>query len=196
MLNNPIDHDELILQMLAADDEQAIRILFDQHHALLSAVVYEHVEDRKTTEDIIQELFIYLWVKRHSLKFRKPLTFFLLRAVMNRIRNHKRQRWRRREVIVTDFLRAEHGNSTRAPDSELHVRDMRQLWAVAKRKMSPRVRVTYILSRKKKMSYPEIAAQLGISVKAVEKNISSALTILREVFGPYLHPILLLATLY
>lgn len=48
-----------------------------------------------------------------------------------------------------------------------------------------RCREIYLLNRIEGMSYPEVAKHCGISVKAVEKQISKALVLLRKRLGEY-----------
>jgi RNA polymerase sigma-70 factor (ECF subfamily) len=50
-------------------------------------------------------------------------------------------------------------------------------------RLPPRCREVYLLNRVEEMSYSEIARHCGISVKAVEKNISRALGLLRTHLG-------------
>jgi RNA polymerase sigma-70 factor (ECF subfamily) len=52
--------------------------------------------------------------------------------------------------------------------------------------LPPRTREVFVMSRERGMRYSEIAEQLGISVKAVEANMSRALRMLRESLAPYL----------
>jgi len=46
-------------------------------------------------------------------------------------------------------------------------------------RLPPRCREVYLLNRIEDMSYTEIARHCGISVKAVEKHIGKALSLLR-----------------
>jgi len=45
--------------------------------------------------------------------------------------------------------------------------------------------MAFTLSRYEDMSYKEIAVEMGISIKTVEKHISKALKILNETLRPY-----------
>lgn len=190
-----IDHDELIIRMLASDDDQAVKVLFDQYYTLLSDVTFQLVHDKETSDDLIQELFINIWIKRHSINLHKPLSHYLIRAAMNRARNNRRDRSRSKEILTDNFKEYENSMFSIPADSDLQVNDIKALWKHANTLMSPRTRVIFMLSRKRSMSYKEIAAHLGVSVKTVEKNLTQALRILREVFKPYMKTILFFLTL-
>jgi RNA polymerase sigma-70 factor (ECF subfamily) len=190
-----IDHDELIIRMLASDDDQAVKILFNQYYELLSDVTYQLIHDRETCDDLIQELFINIWLKRHSLNLHKPLSHYLIRAVLNRARNYKRDKNRSKEILTDNFKEFESSLLSVTSDSSLHVGDIKKLLKQAKASMSPRTRVIFMLSRDRSMTYREIAVHLGISVKTVEKNQTIALRILRDALKLYMKTILLNLTL-
>lgn len=180
-----IDQDDFILRMLAADDEQAMNILFDQYYEFLFDIARQYVKSIEDVDDLIQELFIAIWTKRHTLQITKPINRYLAKSILNRVRNINRDNQRAREVIVRDFNIFENVQFNIPIDSTLTANDIALLWEKAKNKMPEHVRITFLLSRKWDMSYVEIAAYLGVSRKAVEKNISQALRILREVFKTY-----------
>lgn len=195
MPGQQIDHDEFIIRMLASDDDRAVKILFEQYYDLLSDVLYQSIHDRDTGDDIIQELLLNIWLKRKSINLRPPLSHYLVRAAMNRGKNYKRNRLRTREILTFDFKEFENLGLSIPADSDLEIRDIKNLWKEAKKSMKPRTRIIFTLSRKRSMTYKEIALHLGISVKTVEKNLSQALRILHEFFKPYLKAIIVMLAL-
>lgn len=192
-----LDQDDFFLSMLAADDVHAMGILFDKYYDLLHTVVCQYVSDAEDADDIVQELFINLWKKRQTLNFTKPLSRYLIKAALNRTRNFLRDKKRSREVMTNPYTIKKYEN--RLLDSSSHSSlerdEINKLVAQAKQRMTPRVRFTYILSRNQSMTYAEIAAYMGISIKGVEKNMSIALRILRETFGPYLKILILFSVM-
>ena len=52
--------------------------------------------------------------------------------------------------------------------------------------LPPRTREVFVMSRERGLRYSEIAEQLGVSVKAVEANMSRALRILRGELAAFL----------
>lgn len=188
------DQDEFILRMLASDDEQAVKVLFDQYHEFLFDIACQYI-DSEDADDLIQELFITLWTKRHTLQITRPLDRYLAKSILNRVRNFRRDNRRSKEIVTIDFDSFENTLLDIPADSALTANDITLLWEKAKNRMPDHVRVTFLLSRKWAMSYSEIAAYLGVSKKTVEKNISQALRILREVFKAYFS-VMILAALF
>ncbi len=52
--------------------------------------------------------------------------------------------------------------------------------------LPPRTREVFLMSRERNLRYSEIAEQLGVTVKAVEANMTRALRQLRERLAPFL----------
>ena len=52
--------------------------------------------------------------------------------------------------------------------------------------LPPRTREVFVMSRERGLKYSEIAAELGVTVKAVEANMSRALRMLREQLASFM----------
>jgi RNA polymerase sigma-70 factor (ECF subfamily) len=69
------------------------------------------------------------------------------------------------------------------PEREVAAEQDLELVYQAIEEMPPKCQQVFLLSRAKRMTYPEIAAHCGISVKMVEKHISHALQICTKRVG-------------
>lgn len=67
------------------------------------------------------------------------------------------------------------------PQEELQYRELQQRYEKALSDLPEKQRVVFLMSRHEEMSYQEIATRLSLSVKAVEKRMSGALTRLKKV---------------
>ncbi len=181
------DQDDTVLAMLAAGDKQAMKILFVRYYDLLFVVVNKYINNPEDTDDLIQDLFINIWSKKNTLHLTKTLARYLLKSALNRTRNVIRDKGRSPEILWDPHTLPENENTSQLMDacSNLDIREIIRLEARAKQRMSPRVRFTYMLRRKMKLTNPQIAAHLGITVKGVEKNMSVAMRILKDIFKSY-----------
>lgn len=84
------DNDDLILDLLAKDDTLASTLLYVRYHRVVFNYVNSIVANRESSKDIVQDLFIAIWEKRHSLNFTKPLGRYLFAAAHNKALNHLR----------------------------------------------------------------------------------------------------------
>ncbi len=73
-------------------------------------------------------------------------------------------------------LRVETSN----PLEKLEYKEMHDRYVASLNEMNNNQREVFLMNRSEEMTYKEIAEQLDISVKAVEKRMSQALSFLRE----------------
>jgi RNA polymerase sigma-70 factor (ECF subfamily) len=125
-------------------------------------------------EDIAQESYIRMLQYEGSCSIRSPY-FLLLRVAMNVIKDlHRADRVRR-----TDRHRS-FGSldiASDAPDplrAAVHAEELDRVLAAID-DLTPRCREVFLLHRFSHSAYPQIARDFGISVKMVEKYISTAL---------------------
>jgi len=174
-------------------DKSGFETIFKTHYTALCHFAYRYVNDKDTSQDIVQEVFIAMWQKKETITSEKPVKSYLFTAVKNRclnyIRDHKKFRSYQLDVEIELEIPVEEMDVFSGPETQTQINQ-------ALDKLPPKCRQVFELSRYKEMKYKEIAAKLGISVKTVEVQMSKALKILREeladliVQGPPANPIL------
>lgn len=133
-------------------------------------------------QDAVQETYEHLLRYRDSERDELPRAL-VMRIAANVVTDRARQQASRRSFYHQPVDDLEIESPEAAPERRVLAQEEVALIRAAIRDMPPRCQEVFLLSRIKAMSYPQIAAQLGISVKAVEKNISRALTLCRKRVG-------------
>lgn len=125
-------------------------------------------------EDIAQEAYIRVLQYEGSRTIRSPY-FLLLRVAMNVMKDqHRAERVRRSNRHHSLWAL---NLASEAPDPEraaVHAEEL-ELVLAAIADLTPRCREVFLLHRFSHRPYPQIARDFGISVKMVEKYISTAL---------------------
>ncbi len=154
--------------------EEWFRKVFSTTYDPLRNYLYYLSGDIHWADDAIQELFLKLWEKRDILR-EETLVPWLYAAGRNLFLKHKRH-----DAVHLKFVKTtekeepwEEGPSI-AEREEFDVR----LQSVIS-DMPERCRTIFLMSRMDEMTNPEIASRLGVTVKAVEKQMTKALKILR-----------------
>ena len=163
---------------LRAGDRDAFEVVFRAYYPKLADYANGLVRSRDSAEDVVQEVFVALWTQRERLTSPDNLVGYLYRAVRNRSLNQIRHR-----RMVTDWqarAAAEEPASAPPADKETENTEIRTAVNAAVSKLSPRCREVFQLSRDRGLTYPEIAATLGISIKTVETLMGRALKGIRE----------------
>src|SRR5438309_6907110 len=76
----------------AGQDDDAFEVLYKQYWPQLLNFAGQYIEDRQACEEIVQDLFVQLYVRGISVKLKHMLTSYLFVALRNRIFNYLRNR--------------------------------------------------------------------------------------------------------
>ena len=182
MTNNPKNSDDHILSLMQNNDVRAVNILYDLYYDTVIKIAFKIINDNEAAKDIVQELFLNIWIKRHQLSIKNPIAPYLAKSVINRCLNYLRDS-PRDQSIPSHFINTVEKNSG---EELLEHRDLEHLIQLTINSLPPKCKLIFNLSRSEEMSYKEIASHLGISTKAVEKQITKALKYLRHHLKLYL----------
>jgi RNA polymerase sigma-70 factor (ECF subfamily) len=133
---------------------------------------------RDVSEEIIQDLFYYIWKERESLQIMHSLKGYLYRSVRNRSLQYLEH-----EKVDERFKgRNEVWGYDSRPDGQ-EMLELRELEEILKKSMTkmPRRRVEiFRMHRFENKKYTEIAEALSLSVKTIEAEITKALKTIRK----------------
>lgn len=185
--------DDSILKQLAANDPRAIDRLHALYYRRLFFAIRKFVQNDQDTATLLNDLLVTLWEKRHTLKPRKPLLYYLYRAARNRAINFLRSKSRIQEIPLgpeTVFQAAEDGSN--AADYTVREADLVRLWQAAEQLMPYRVREAFVLSRQDGLTPEEIAQTMNITVSGARKNLARAWKVIEAVKKLYFGFVLIL----
>ena len=177
-----LDDEVLARQLFQTDPEQGCSWLFRRYYSMLCNHALRYVYAREVAEDIVGEVFCALWTDKGYEKIATSYRAYLFMAVRNRSLNYLR--WELGRKSEGDELPAEPATAAFTADAltPAEVVQFDELYQKINETVAglpPQCRRTFLLSRFEQKSYRDIADEMGISVKAVEANISRALSTLR-----------------
>jgi RNA polymerase sigma-70 factor (ECF subfamily) len=172
-----------LLARLRHGDAAAFDAVFRAWYAPLVRLADALLHDRGAAEEVVQDVMLELWRRRESLDPAGTPQAYLFRSTRNRALNQLRHR--RVQARTEPQLVAEAPASPRA-DLGLGADELERTIRDAVESLPPRCREVFELSRVHGLKYGEIAATLGVSVKAVEAQMGRALRTLRERLAPWL----------
>lgn len=162
-----------LIDKIRNGDQDAFELVFRTYYAKLADYANGLVRTRDGAEDVVQEVFVALWTQRERLSTPDNLVGYLYRAVRNRSLNQLRHK---RMVADWQVKQAAEEPAVVAPaDKETENTEITVAVKRAVATLSPRCREVFELSRDRGLTYPEIAAALGISIKTVETLMGRAL---------------------
>lgn len=178
-----VSKDHLIILMLSEDDGKALSLLQEIYGSELLALAYSMVEIKEEAEDILQEVYLNIWTKRHKIKLTAPIKNYLMKMVINACLDYFRQSTSRKNLESTIPAMS---LSTYQSDHKQQYAMLKAMLNKTKASLPPRTRMAFILSRSFKMPYSDISKYMGISQKGVEKHITKALKVFRATWKEYL----------
>ncbi len=181
-MTKDFDIDDQILSLLKDNKTEALNLMYDLYYYPVIKIAFKITHDHDAAKDIAQELFLNIWLKRHQLSIQKPVKFYLIRSVINRCMNYLRDHCKtnRSPIGITARVNDNWG------EESLRHEDLKRLVEASLDMLPPRCKLIFGLSRWQGMNNAEISLYLGISIKAVEKQITKALKHLRSNLKPYL----------
>jgi len=171
-----------LIELFNNSPQKAVEVLFERYHADLCKVVFRILKDESLAEDIVQDVFYELWKKRDRLGVNTSFRAYLKRASINKSLNYIRDN----KIKFDGDEQYAYIESKENLIKNIEGKNLREIVDREIDKLPPKCRAAFILSRFEDMSYKEIAAEMSISVKTVEKHISKALKILNKTLRPYL----------
>lgn len=167
--------DEALIEMLKLDHDWALKEIFTRYNVRLFRLAAGVLHDEDLAKDIVQDIFIDLWNRRHSSHI-QVLSNYLFRAikfqVLKQIRNGKLHDHHLKMVENIQFA-----NQT---EESIDYKELEDMLQKAVGELSPRCKEVFVLSRFENLSHKEISSRLKISTKTVEVQITKALSFLRE----------------
>ena len=171
------------VEQIRDGDWDAFRALFLAHYPALCRYVHRYVRSQEVAEDLVQEVFFDLWKRRAGWHPEHAPRAFLYGAVRNQMLNHQRRLRTRPQLGTGEALGALLASED--PEETVAYEDFVRVAARAVVALPPRCRDVFVLSREHELTYAEIAATLGISVKTVESHMARALKHLRDHLAPH-----------
>ncbi|MDG2193321.1 MAG: RNA polymerase sigma-70 factor [Polaribacter sp.] len=152
--------------------------IFNSYAKDVKRFMYFKTKDMSLAEDIVQDTFVKLWedCKKASYTTIKSFLFTIANNLFLNIIKHGKVVHRHQQGYV-------HENNNESPEFLYLEQEFLDALEKAIAVLPEKQRVVFLLSRIEKKKYKEIATQLNISVKAVEKRMHYALLTLKEKIG-------------
>ncbi|MGA7162095.1 MAG: RNA polymerase sigma-70 factor [Bacteroidota bacterium] len=164
-----------LLRSIKLDDIVSFEEIYRTYWPKLYIYAFNVLRERDLCEDIVQEVFIDLWAKRHEAQI-SNLYSYLYQSVKYQIFNHFREsRYRKQLLMKFDLISIEYQTDEAYEKQELKS----QIKAVISQLPEQR-RVIFEMSRYEGLSNREISEHLSISVQTVKNQISESLTFIRK----------------
>ena len=164
--------DEDLLQLVKNGNHHALETLYMRYFNLLCDFAHKYVRSNLTAEEVVSDVFLYIWLKRDQIKIQKNLKVYLFTAVKNRSFNYLQNNNKNFEDI--DFVEKRKPLSSESADGLLLQKELEDEIEKIISQLPPKRQLIFRMSRIDGLKYKEIAEVLSISVRTVQNHMVEA----------------------
>lgn len=168
---SPPNENEL-LHRLATGDQRAFTELFDAYYKPLGEYVFKLTESLPVTEEIVQDVFIKIWIKRETVSSLKSFKNYLF--ILCRNQTFDALRKKAKQHLFQQKLEQFFKDESELDGLENPVEEYREWIEQSVAKLPPQQQKVYVLSRYERLKHEEIAVKLQLSTETVKKHIQYA----------------------
>jgi RNA polymerase sigma-70 factor (ECF subfamily) len=173
------------IQHLKKGEPEAFKNLFRLLYPRMKGYCKLFISNDSEVEDIIQESFIALWEKRKSIDPEKSIESFLFVILRNRCLNVlKANKMEQGRIDVEDLKVAELQYLYQLDFSGAEEKSLEEMLVESLKEavdqLPPKMKKVFVLCKLEGKNQKEVANELEISLKMVEKHIAKAKHQIRE----------------
>lgn len=166
-----------LLKQISKGDEKAFRAFYDAYFNHLSAFIYKLCKSTEATEEIIQDVFVKLWVRRHSLSQMDSPEAYIFSMARNKTIDYLRRLVR--DTHFMELLTGQLLTDSNDTEEQLNAKDLRELIEEALSGLSEQKKRIFQLSKEEGLSHDQIAEVMHLSKSTVKNHLSETLRHIR-----------------
>ena len=183
-----MEKDFLFVEKLKKGDYNAYTLLMNNYYKNLCGYANLFTKDPSKSEDIVQNVFVKLWVYRKKVDSNIPIKRYLHKSVYNEFIDQ----YRKNKSVISLEEKHLRTINTIIDDNSYDIEKLMTRVNNEIEKLPGKCKRVFILNKKEGLTHDEIAEYLQISKKTVEGHITRAFKILNQKLGKKIKSILII----
>lgn len=163
-----------LFQRMQEGDVAAFRIIYERYWERLYLLAYQKLRSEEEARDMVQELFVKLWERRHKIQIIHTVEGYLFTTLRNQLLNYFKHRGYQLKYADWLYRQLSDKNNNTVQDT-VRYNELNEVIDQEIITMPERMREVFLLSRSSGLSSREIAVKLSLREQTVRNLISEAL---------------------
>jgi RNA polymerase sigma-70 factor (ECF subfamily) len=178
---NEIDNvdDNLLVTRIRKNDKDAFKLLYRRYSKKIYFFSLKYLSDRVEAEELVQTVFINVWLNRDSLDETISVKNYIYKAAVNYIYNYLKKKAIRSRFIESEIKKGEISSDDTYEQVYFHDLE-RSINSIVETLPSQQQKI-FLLNREEGLTQMEIAKKLELSVRTVENQMYRALKTIRTI---------------
>lgn len=166
-----------LITLIKQGDESAFRVLFDSYSSKLFYFSLKFLKEKEASQEIVQEVFLSLWMNRAKLDPQYPIAPYLYVITRRLTLNSLRQIANSQSAMERMWFNLQ--LTSNETEEQVLLEDLERFTEQVLIKLPKQQQLIYRMSRQQELSYDEIAEELNISRNTVKNHLATALKTVR-----------------
>lgn len=165
--------DEDLLFCIKQDDENAYTELYNRYWKRMFWQIAKKVDSSAIAEELVQDIFTDIWVRRHQISIRISVVAYLSAAVKYKVMNTQAKQ--HHELAYKQYQEFTQKTAVDAVEQYLSFEELREQLERQLALLPEKCSLSFKLCRQEGLSQKEVALQMKTTPKAIERNIARAI---------------------
>lgn len=172
--------DKQLVRAIKEGDSKSFDRLFEKYYDRFFSFACCLLHDGRAAEDVLQNVFLKLWLSRERLDENRSIENYLLVSVRNEIFDYLRLKYN--QLVLRGETPDAADSSADIETNMLFLETSDRMDRIIRNMPKQRQRI-FMMSRFENMPAKEIADKLGLSIRTVERHIYLALKDLKQLIS-------------
>lgn len=174
----PLHNEKRLISRIMGGDRRAFKEFHVHYFPLVQQYLRLFVSDQNELDELTQDIFLKIWIKRHLLMNVETFQGYLFRTVKNHVLNYFRSLKIGRKMV--ELSASENEAAPEDTESQILFKQYYRIAAEGIEKLSQGRRRILKMSIERGLTLDEIAAEMEISRAGVKKQLYAATAFVRK----------------
>ncbi len=172
-----LHNEKELLALVAEGDKTAFTCLFEHYRNAVYSIALRFVPYDQLAEELVQDVFLKIWIKRAGLKDVERFDAYLFIIVRNQ--SYKAIKKLARYHHIISHSQEDNLFFEQDVQDEIQHKDLQAILQEAVGTLPPQQRQVYVLAKQEGLKRNEVASRLNLSAETVKVHLSLAMRTIR-----------------